>query len=241
MIEDKCAGGEGIRWLVSDEWLEQAVLCDGRPPSHALEAPEDEWFGRVNFSCDFLQRLGVAYSVRCRTPRIRLRKTIDHKGTWDAVEEPAKKMREVAALLMRASVAATHHTSTALQGYVDDPQFQGTQNERDTTFCSLGLLLWIAQGSVGTRAPVWSGFGAQITLDRRGDQVMAVTVAIKREKSRDLDTKAQLLLRRKLAVRDELREFAGLCSWVDSIVPVVKPFSQMLWAAVAAPPATGET
>ena len=86
-----------------------------------------------------------------------------------------------------------------------------------------------------------SGFGAQITLEKRGDQVMAVTVAIKREKSRELDTKAQLFFSRKLVVRDELREFAGLCSWVGSIVPVVKPFSLMLWAAVAAPPATGET
>ena len=93
MIEDKCAGGEGIRWLVSDEWLEQAVLCDGRPPSHALEASEDEWFGRVNFSLDFLQRLGVVYIVRCRIPRIRLRTTIDHEKTWDTAEEPAKKMR----------------------------------------------------------------------------------------------------------------------------------------------------
>ena len=77
---------------MSDEWLEQAVLCDGRSPSHALEAPEDEWFGRVNFSRNFSQRLGVVYIVRCRTPRIRLRTTIDHEKTWDAAEEPAKKM-----------------------------------------------------------------------------------------------------------------------------------------------------
>ena len=50
---------------------------------------------------------------------------------------------------------------------------------------------------------MWSGFGAQITLEKRGDQVMAVTVAIKGEKSRELDTKAQLLLSRKLAVRTQ--------------------------------------
>ena len=39
MIEDKCAGGQLIRWLVSDEWLERPVLCDGKPPSNALGAP----------------------------------------------------------------------------------------------------------------------------------------------------------------------------------------------------------
>ena len=66
MIEDKCAGGQWIRWLVSDEWLERLVLCDGKPPSNALGALEDELFSRANFSRIFLLRLGVAFSVRCR-------------------------------------------------------------------------------------------------------------------------------------------------------------------------------
>ena len=69
------------------------VSCLLRPPSGALEAREDEWLSRANFSRNNLQRYGVAHAATCRTPRIRLRTTIEHEGTWDAAEEPAKKMR----------------------------------------------------------------------------------------------------------------------------------------------------
>ena len=36
--------------------------------------------------------------------------------------------------------------------------------------------------------------------------------------------------------RKKLKEFAGLCLWVGSVVPIVKLLMQVLWAAAWAPP-----
>ena len=45
----------------------------------------------------------------------------------------------------------------------------------------------------------------------------------------------------QFADRKELRAFAGLCSWIASVVPIMKSFVAMVWAAATSKPAGQET
>ena len=71
--------------------------------------------------------------------------------------------------------------------------------------------------------------------------VTAVSVTIKPEKSREVSNVAEEFLKCKLVDRHDLRQFAGLCSWVGSVTSTTKPYSQMLWAAASSRPAAGES
>ena len=57
----------------------------------------------------------------------------------------------------------------------------------------------------------------------------------------ELELKVDKFLNKYVVDRGAIRELAGLCSWIASIVPVLKPYTQMLWAAACAPPAEGES
>ena len=71
--------------------------------------------------------------------------------------------------------------------------------------------------------------------------MVAVMVTIRREKALELKRKVDEFLAKNVVDRGTIRELAGPCSWIGSIVPVLKPYTQMLWAAACAPPAEGES
>ena len=152
----------------------------------------------------------------------------------------------VAALFMRITASLTRCGQTALQCCVDDPLlgFRGTQAARDEMFAII-VLLWSVLGfklswRKGARGTSIEWIGAKIALVALESVVTAVSVTIKPEKSREVSNVAEEFLKCKLVDRHDLRQFAGLCSWVGSVTPTTKPYSQMLWAATSSRPAAVE-
>ena len=75
--------------------------------------------------------------------------------------------------------------------------------------------------------------GARISLVREGTNVTDISVTIREEKATELLATIEEFLAKKLVDRVTLREFADP-------TPVVKPYCQMVWAAVGFPPSAGE-
>jgi hypothetical protein len=87
----------------------------------------------------------------------------------------------------------------------------------------------------------WIGAELKFARDEQG-KIIAVVVTITEDKAKKMqETIKMILAEGSLIHRKGLRAFAGLCSWVSSVTPVLRPFCQMLWAAITAPPAGRES
>ena len=70
---------------------------------------------------------------------------------------------------------------------------------------------------------------------------VGVEITIAADKKVKLREQVQAFGKATLIARKALKEFAGLVAWVASVVPVMRPFSAMLWAAAVASPRGQET
>ena len=154
----------------------------------------------------------------------------------------------VAACVMRASQSLAIHDCTnaqaeqdnphlALACFVDDPfiTVAGSRAER-RMMLAVVLLFWLVlgfklawkKGHIGTTVP-W--IGAQVEVDNaRG----AVVVTIPAERRLDMLREVRdLLSQPTFVLRKALREFTGRAEWVAGLLPQLKPFVRMLWAALA--------
>ena len=154
----------------------------------------------------------------------------------------------VAACIVRASQSLAIHDNTeepairdnphlALACFVDDPfiTVAGSSAERKMMLAVV-LLFWLVlgfrlawkKGHVGTSVP-W--IGAQVEVDSaRG----AVVVTIPAERRGDMLLEVRSLLSQPTFIwRKALREFTGRAEWVAGLLPQLKPFVRMLWAALA--------
>ena len=154
----------------------------------------------------------------------------------------------LAAFVMRATAALSRRAQATFQCFVDDPFFclGGSENERGKALAKT-LLLWEAlglklswrKGSWGDKAE-WIGAEIQLVRDASGS-ITHVAVTIDQAKEEKIRLTINALLTRATIKRKELREFAGLTTWAASVVPPLRPFVQMIWAATASWPAKGET
>ncbi|CAK0859451.1 unnamed protein product, partial [Prorocentrum cordatum] len=127
----------------------------------------------------------------------------------------------VAAFLMRAAAAILRPLSAGVQCCVDDPIFAlvGRADVREAHL-ALVPLFWAA---LHFELP-WAG------------GVVGVTVAISPGRVAKVGLALDELAADALCDRKAVEEFAGLCSWVGSIAPAVRPFARMVWAAACALP-----
>ena len=155
----------------------------------------------------------------------------------------------LAAWLMRASAATTPVDRLGLQCYVDDPFLvaRGTKKGR-TIEVGCFLLLWRAlnccltwnKGALG-QCIEWIGGSLRLNVVRSNENGDAVIVSIGEAKLIKVQKIATALQDESMVDRTRVKEFAGLCSWIGSIVPNVKPFTQMLRAAASAKPSVNES
>ena len=153
----------------------------------------------------------------------------------------------VAALVMRCSASLYPADILSLQCYVDDPHVvvRGKEAERLLRLSTL-LLLWSAlnlqlawpKGLVG---PDVTWIGASLRWYPSCDQPEGVEVSLAQEKCSKVGTDAAALAACALVQRKTLREFAGFTSWIAVVLPCVRPFAQMIWAAACAQPRGAET
>ena len=138
----------------------------------------------------------------------------------------------LAALLMRITAAMLDPTKAGHQCYVDDPfgAHGGDVVSQDITLAAV-ILLWQVLGlemswDKGMRGDSVDWLGALIQIVRVNGRPFGVEVSISMEKAKQLlETSRHLLSHRRIA-RKELRRFAGLCSWMASIIPALRPFIQ---------------
>ena len=83
--------------------------------------------------------------------------------------------------------------------------------------------------------------GASIQLVKEGGRIHRVRTTLSEERLLKVKTKAEYFLAGIKASRSEVREFAGLASWIGSVVKAARPYAQMIWAAACAKPAGWET
>ena len=122
----------------------------------------------------------------------------------------------------------------------------GTQEEQ-TRILARTLLLWralnfqIAWHKIQTgRSVEWIGARLDMVYDENGSPV-SVDITITESKVRNMKDRVKAFLDESWIWRTEVKEFAGLMSWAGSVVPALKPYTQMLWAAAYAHPAGKET
>lgn len=143
----------------------------------------------------------------------------------------------VAACIMRATQALYPSHACRLACYVDDPFILafGTDLEQQEIF-AVSTLLWAAlgfnlawsKGHLGTEVD-W--IGAHVALDREAGRVV---VSLPAEKRREALEGVQDLLRQGQRVRrKDLRQVTGRIEWIAGMLPQLRPFAQMLWAALA--------
>ena len=137
-----------------------------------------------------------------------------------------------AAFIGRATQAMQLPHQHRLQIYVDDPAIcvVGTIRTR-TWLIARTLLLWAAMGARVALHKVSRGttvkwIGATYSLVEGG-----VEVAIDKDRIQKLSTAVQAGLACKGLISGA-RSLAGELSWVAGIVPTVRPFVNMLWAAI---------
>ena len=147
------------------------------------------------------------------------------------------------ALLTRAAQAMHHRDKHRAETYVDDPLLvvRGNEQERARRLL-ITLVFWSALGARlalhklhrGTVVP-WIGAELQITKG-------GVRVQLDKARTESLLAKVEEALGGRGLVKG-LRSLAGELSWVAGLVPQVRPWVTMLWAAVTtmlspAPPGT---
>ena len=153
----------------------------------------------------------------------------------------------LAAAIMRATASIQPQSAAGTETYVDDPltAVGGTRVERRhrlLAYCSLwqalGLHISWHKAQLGDSA-VW--IGAKFEVKYVDGEADMLELTIGPEKLTKLEQEAKQLLEQTPCDRARLRRFAGLCSWVASVVPAARVFSTMVWAAAASKPAAGET
>lgn len=139
-----------------------------------------------------------------------------------------------AALLGRCTQATHSPHSHRLQVYVNDPVVvvAGSQMERSRLIART-LVLWAALGArialhKAARGTSVKWIGAQYTIVPGG-----IKVAIDAERIAKLESVVEKGLEAKGLIKNA-RSTAGELSWVASIIPTIRPFVNMLWAAVYA-------
>lgn len=152
-----------------------------------------------------------------------------------------------AALVMRATAATVPRSKAESQCYVDDPitAAVGTPQVRARTLSTI-VLLWHVLGlklawSKGKLGSIVDKLEATLKVVEINGEHIGVTVAISDEKSEKLRGTVTDMLTHRKQRRKDLRNLAGLLSWVASVTPVVRPFAQVVWAACASAPAKGES
>ena len=137
----------------------------------------------------------------------------------------------------------------ALQCFVDDPFFclRGSEATRKKNLTKL-LLFWRAIGlklawRKGTLGDNVEWIGAEIQLMRNArNRVIGVSVTVSQEKAEKMQSKTAYFREApRLINRKELKEYAGLMTLAATVVPPLKPYVQMVWAAASARPAKGES
>ena len=154
----------------------------------------------------------------------------------------------LAALVMRMTASLFSPEEAANQCYVDDPLgvHGGTAAERIKSM-ALTLLLWQVLGlqmawdkAAQGLAVDWLGARVEVTLDEFHNPA-GVLITISKDKADKVLEVATPWLNSSHVPRREFRQFTGLCAWIAPVVPTLRPFVQILWAALAAKPAKGES
>ena len=137
-----------------------------------------------------------------------------------------------AAFIGRVTQAVQSASSHRLQIYVDDPAVVvgGHKKDRDWYLCRT-LILWAALGARVALRKVSRGrqvkwIGATYTVIAGG-----IEVAVDQERISRLTQVVQAGLDQKGLIL-KAQSLAGELSWVAGIVPTVRPFVNMIWAAV---------
>ncbi|CAK0822630.1 unnamed protein product, partial [Prorocentrum cordatum] len=118
--------------------------------------------------------------------------------------------------------------------FVDDPIFAlaGRAEVRDVHL-ALVLMLWAA---------LYFEFSwAKASRGSEAGHVVGVTVAVSPDKVAKVGRALGELAADAFCDRKAVEEFDGLCSWVGSIAPAVRPLARMVWAAACAPPSGRKT
>ena len=149
--------------------------------------------------------------------------------------------------MMRAAAAIFRPLSAGVQCYVDDPVFAlaGRVEVREIHL-ALVLLFWTAlhfelSWAKASRGSEVDWIGARLAYMHEAGRVVGVTVTISPDKVAEVGRALGELAADPFCDRKAVKEFAGLCSWVGSIVPAVRPYARMVWAAACAPPSGQET
>ena len=154
----------------------------------------------------------------------------------------------VAAWLMRCTAATTPEDQAQWQCFVDDPlmALKGTRDEK-IRLLSRTLLLWrtlnfqVAWHKIQIGRQVeWIGARIDLVYSSQ-DEPISVDITITESKVMKMREKTASFKSSGWIERPELKEFAGLMSWAGSVVPALKPYTQMLWGAAYARPAGQET
>ena len=73
------------------------------------------------------------------------------------------------------------------------------------------------------------------------DSPVSVDITVTESKVSKMRDRVAAFIDESWLWRSEVKEFAGLMSWAGSVVPTLKPYTQMLWAAAYARPTGKET
>ena len=143
----------------------------------------------------------------------------------------------VVAFIMRATQALYEARRLRLACYVDDPLAiaAGTHQERMTCFAVL-TLFWVTLGfrlawPKGHRGLAVPWIGASIQLHHRNGTVeLALPEAKRVEALKDI---AALKAQGNKVLRRDLCAATGRLEWMAGMLPQLRPFAQMFWAALA--------
>ena len=138
----------------------------------------------------------------------------------------------LSAWLGRAAQALHPPDRHRLQIYVDDPAgaIRGTQAQRDRIL-SKTLALWAAFGArialhKASRGRQIKWIGAEYTIVHGG-----VQIAVDADRIGKLQQTVEKALNQRGMVSG-MRSVAGELSWVAGLIPTIRPFVNMIWAAV---------
>ena len=139
-----------------------------------------------------------------------------------------------AAAIGRVLASIANPDSFRVEVYVDDPLLTAAGSLRSRTFTFTKMLLALAvlgfplawsKASIGTSV-VW--IGAQLSVTDEG-----VRVSIPQGKLDTLRTETAQLRKTAVQPRRFVRSYCGKLSFVAGMVPILRPFLGMFWAALA--------
>jgi len=118
--------------------------------------------------------------------------------------------------------------------YVDDPlmavvgSFPRRQKLLTMALLTLDVLNFPLAWEKGVRGTSVVWIGAQLTATRE-----AIQVTIPADKLEDLSLQTRAFRKQAVAYRNAVRSYCGKLSFVAGMVPVLRPFLSMLWAALS--------